>query len=303
MKSILLLILLAISTSWAAETRQQIKLVVPWSVGGSVDSVTRLLASTLEEKLPIKAIIENKVGANGMIGIGYLVQNKLDPYIFAVDQTNAYLNYFIQRENITYNPFTDLVPLTHIAEQYSVLVAHPSLPIKTYADLISLAKRNQGQVLFGHGGVGNDGYVVMKMIANKHHLSFNEIAYKSGAESFKDLAGGHINVAIANTTIAQALAKTKKIKIIAKFSPRAPVDAVLADIRHSNNIVLFSNKYTATNEIAQTLRTAVIDVVKSNAFKTKVESLGNRAVYMTDEELVEDIKRTVKSWEIAGLIK
>ena len=296
-----IIVLFLLSTNTVADTKQQVRFIVPWSVGGSVDSVARLLAARLEEMLPIKIVVENKVGANGMIGIAHLVQNRSDPYMFAVDQTNAYLNYFIQRQNITYDPFTDLAPLAHIAEQYSVLVSHPSVPIKTYKDLVILAKQNPGQLLFGHGGIGNDGYVVMKMISAKHQISFNEIAYKSGTESFKDLAGGHIAVAIANTTIARALVEQNKIKIIAKFSNRAPIIADLAGVQHSNNIVLFANRVNASVEFAQNLRTAVNDIVKSDQFKTKVEYLGNRALYMSDEELAKIIKTTVKSWEIAGL--
>ena len=297
---ILLIFLLWMPWLVQAQPKTQIKIVVPWSAGGSVDGVARLWAAHLEKRLPVRAVVENRVGANGIIAATHFIHNRTEPHTVMVEQVNGYLNHYLQAD-LSYNPFLDLAPLASMAEQYSVLVAHESLAINHWSQMVKLARHTPGALSFGHGGIGNDGWVIMKIVSRKHGLSFNEIGFKSGNDAVISAAGGHTSLALANLTVAQS--NLQQVRIIGKFSPRAPVDVPLVDIEHSTVILLFANKDMAKTDFIKEITKHTRQITESHDFQQQILSRGNRAITYNDNEIHQTILKSVEIWRQAGLVK
>jgi tripartite-type tricarboxylate transporter receptor subunit TctC len=210
----------------AAYPTKPVRIVVPFAPGGGVDLTARILAQRLTEGFKQSFIVENRTGASGIIGTESVVKAAPDGYtLLAGSQTTQAVVPAIYKDQVRYDTTRDLVPVAEIARAPFLIVVHPSLPVKSVADLIKLAKEKPAQLRFGaaSGGTPHMAGELFKLAA-KIDLQF--VPYKGEGPAIADAMGGHISLVFSNLPVGLPLARDGKLRGIAVTSaqrvPTAP---------------------------------------------------------------------------------
>jgi len=195
----LLLIALA-ATSGAAWAQnypvKPVRVVIPWPAGGSNDIAGRLILQKLPGIFGQQFVVDNRPGAAGSIGADVVAKAAPDGHTLMIHSTTHVGNATLYK-NLPYDVIKDFTGIAFLAAQPSVLVAHPSLPVKNVKELIALAKRQPGQILYSSSGNGSAPHLNMTLFTSMTGTKMVHVPYKGGAPSVTALVGGEAQVMIA----------------------------------------------------------------------------------------------------------
>ena len=153
MKRLLFLIMLAMPAIVLAQTypTKPVKLVVPYAAGGGVDTVARALAQELSGGLGQPVVVENRPGANSLIGTDYVAKQAADGYTLLITVGSHYALPFLAR-NVPYDTVKDFTPITIVAKAPQALVVNATVPVKTAKELVEYVRANKGKISYGTSG-------------------------------------------------------------------------------------------------------------------------------------------------------
>jgi tripartite-type tricarboxylate transporter receptor subunit TctC len=169
-----------------------VRIVVADTPGSNPDNVMRLLSQKLTEAWGQQVIIDNRPGANQIIGADVVAKAKPDGYTLLGGTPSMLTMNQIVYKKLPYNSLRDFAPITQITTNYFALVVTPSLPAISVAALVRLAKSRPGEMLFGSSGIGNQNHLSMELFARAADIKVVHVAYKGGAPPVTDLMGGHV---------------------------------------------------------------------------------------------------------------
>jgi tripartite-type tricarboxylate transporter receptor subunit TctC len=175
-----------------------IKFVVPFAAGGSTDVLTRLLCEHLAVELKQPCVVENKGGAGGNVGAAAVAGAPPDGYTFLVSAPGVLAYNKILYREMPFDPDKDLDPICLYAFQPNVLVVHPSLPVKSVAELIAYAKDNPRKLNYASGGVGSTSHVAGELFRTMAGLDWQHVPYRGTGASLVDLLAGQVQLTIDN---------------------------------------------------------------------------------------------------------
>ncbi len=209
-----------------------IKIIVPFSPGGAVDGPTRAIAQELGKRLNQQVIIDNKPGAGATIGSELVAKSPADGYtLLLASQTNAISATLYTK--LSFNPIDDFAPISLLGREPGVLVVHPSLPVKTVAELVALAKQKPGQLNYASSGNGSGQHLFMAMFASMAELNMMHVPYRGSGQATTDLLGGQVQMAIPGTQAMVKHIKDGKLRALATTgvtrSPALPDVPTLAE--------------------------------------------------------------------------
>jgi tripartite-type tricarboxylate transporter receptor subunit TctC len=213
---ILLLGLSAPAVLAQAYPARPVRMVVPFAPGGGVDVTARILAQQLTERVKQPFLVENRTGASGIIGTEYVAKSAPDGYTLLVgSQTTQAVVPAMYK--VSYDTARDFTGVTEIARSPLMIVIHPSLPVKTVADLIKLAKARPGELSFGaaSGGTPHLAGELFKLTA-KIDLLF--VPYKGEGPAIADAMGGQISMVFSNLPVALPQARGGRLRGLAVTS-------------------------------------------------------------------------------------
>jgi tripartite-type tricarboxylate transporter receptor subunit TctC len=193
-----------------------VRMIVPFAPGGGVDVTARILAQQLTERAKQPFLVENRTGASGIIGTEYVAKSAPDGYTLLVgSQTTQAVVPAMYK--VSYDTARDFTGVTEIARSPLMIVIHPSLPVKTVADLIKLAKAHPGQLSFGaaSGGTPHLAGELFKLTA-KIDLLF--VPYKGEGPAIADAMGGQISMVFSNLPVALPQARGGRLRGLAVTS-------------------------------------------------------------------------------------
>lgn len=166
-----------------------VRYVVPSTPGGGLDVLARITAPRLTAKWGQQVVVDNRSGAGGIIGTDIVAKAPPDGHTLLIVTTGFASNPSLHK-NLPYRTPDDFIPVTVIGSAPVVLVAHPSLPVKSVADLIALAKQKPAQLVFASSGLGSSGQLSMALLESMAKVRFNHVPYKgAGASTAAVLAG------------------------------------------------------------------------------------------------------------------
>ena len=171
-----------------------ITLVVPYTPGGTTDNIVRAIQNKLAEQLGQQVIVENRPGASGNIGNRSVARATPDGYTIGIMPTTVG-TFPLMAQNLGYDPMEDLTYIGGVAETPSIIIVRKDSPIKTFADLVALARTRQGGINVGSGGVGGAGHLVILTLGKINNFPVTHVAYKGTAPAVNDLLGGSIDAA------------------------------------------------------------------------------------------------------------
>jgi len=189
---------LAASLAWTTGVVAQkypsrpIRVVIPFPPGGNVDTFARVLLRYVEEDLGQPMVIDNRGGANGIVGADTVAKAAPDGYTIMVTSFGLAVNQYIVKK-LPFDLRTDFLPVTNIAIGLGYLmVSHPGVPVKTVKDVIALAKSQPGQVRYSTAGIGNGQHLTGALFALKAGIDMLHVPYKGGGPALNAVMGGEV---------------------------------------------------------------------------------------------------------------
>jgi tripartite-type tricarboxylate transporter receptor subunit TctC len=217
---VLILVLLIAETAQAQHyPSRPIRLVLPFAAGGLVDVPGRILAQKLTEALGQPLVVENRPGAGSTIGADAVAKAKADGYTLMITSTTHVISANLYKA-LPYDALRDFAPVMKLAEGPYVLVVNPSLPAKSVAELVALAKSRPGRIDYGTSGNGSSQHLVAALFCAMSGAPLNHVPYKGSDRATQDLIGGQVMVGFLGTPGALPQLKSGRLRALAVTTAR-----------------------------------------------------------------------------------
>lgn len=200
----------------AAWPTKPVTLVVPFTAGGNVDVVARMVAEKLGPRLGQTVVVENVAGAGGAIGVGRIAQQAApDGYTLVVGPDSPIvIGKLVNPGAFKFDPLKDLAPVALLQTAPMVLVARPNLPAQNYADLVRLAKAEPGKLNYATSGIGTVLQLAMELLKQKSGIFVTHIPYRGASQIATDLMGGQVDTAMLVSTSVIPHVQSGKLKAL-----------------------------------------------------------------------------------------
>jgi len=187
---------LAVTTAGAAFAQagypsKPVRMVVPSSAGGGTDIVARIMAPELSKRLGQQVVIDNRPGAGTMIGLEVAAKSPPDGYTLLMGLSTLAINSALYKK-VPYDPVRDFAPITQAVSSASIIVVHPSIPVKTLKELIAFARARQGQLNYASAGTGTYPHMTMELFLSMAKLKMMHIPYKGTGPAMIDMVAGQV---------------------------------------------------------------------------------------------------------------
>ena len=188
-----------------------IKIVVPFSAGGSNDVIARALAVPLAARLGIPVVVENKAGAAGVVGSDAVAKSPRDGSVLLLT-SSSFLTAAATQKQLPYDTLTAFAPVAMVGRGPMILVVSATTPYRSPADVVAAARANPGVLNYGTAGVGSIAHLTTELLDDTAKVQMVHVAYKGAANAATDLAAGQIQVMISNYSTVAPLMKAGKIR-------------------------------------------------------------------------------------------
>jgi tripartite-type tricarboxylate transporter receptor subunit TctC len=197
-----------------------VRFVVSFPPGGSADLMARAVAMKLSEKFGQTFIADNRPGAGGNIGLDIVAKSPADGYTIGLGAAGALAVNVSLYKTMPFDPVKDFAPVTMLAEIPFVLAAHPSVPARTVAEFVALAKAKPRGVSIGHGGNGTAMHLSSQLINAMAAVEIELVAYKGSAPAASDAMAGHVPAAMLDVTSAVSFIQGNRLTALAVTSSK-----------------------------------------------------------------------------------
>jgi tripartite-type tricarboxylate transporter receptor subunit TctC len=287
----------------AAWPSRAVTVIVPFGAGGVTDLFGRLIATRLAAKLGQPFVVENRAGAGGNIGSLALSRAAPDGYTIGMGTVSSHaINVHVFKERLGYDPLTDFTPVTLVATQPNLLMAHPSLPVRTTAELIAWLKANPGQS-FASSGVGTSTHLAGEMFKQMAGVDMEHVAYRSSNDVMRDIVAGHIKVTFDNFAAAWPQAQAGNVKAIAVSSreraPQAPDVPAVAETLPGFDATSWHGFYAPPRlpaEIATKLVAEVRGILREPEIVERIRGVGAVPSGISPEEFTAFMRAEIAKW-------
>lgn len=279
-----------------------VHLYVPYPAGGPNDVIARLLGQEMSKSLGQQIVIENRPGGSGNIAIEALGRAPADGYAIALPAM-AYATNPSLFSKVGYS-FDQFAPVSIVTKGPLVLVAHPSLGVKSVKELIDLAKSKPGKLDYGSGGNGSSLHLAAEMFKQQAGVDIQHIPYKGTNDLISDLLTGRVPIAFLSPLIAKQHVKDGKLLALGVTSPQRseswPETPTVAEAGVPGYAVeawyaVIAPKDTP-KDVVDALSTEIAKAVQSPAVKEKFAALGNESVGSTAAEAQKYIADEADRW-------
>jgi tripartite-type tricarboxylate transporter receptor subunit TctC len=290
-----LLLGLAASTTALAQTakypERPVRMIIPFPPGGTVDVVARLVGPIATQSIGQQIVMENRVGASGIIGTGFVAQSKPDGYTLLINTTPLVTN-TLMFSKVPYDALNDFAPISLLASTPSFVSVHPSVPARNVKELIALAKARPGTLNYGGAGTGTNPHIAGELF---NYLAKTEIAvvqYKGGGPALTAAISGEVGVSFSGIAGATGFVKSGRLRALGvtslKESPALPgippIAGVLPGYEFSAWFALAAPKGTP-RDIVNVLNQHFIKAVASQELARRFADEGIDAIGSTPEQL------------------
>ena len=283
---------------------RNVVIVVPYPAGGVADLLPRLVAEKLTQKWGKTVLVENRAGASGNIGMAYVAQQPADGYTFALAPAgNLTVNPTLFK-NLPFDTEKDFTPVTLLANVPNVLVVHPSVPVKTFQELVAYAKANPHKLNFASPGAGSGAHLAGELLKLDAHIDMVHVPYKGLAPAVNDLLGGQVQMMFAGVSTVLQAVKAGKLRALAVAGPHR-LDALPGvptvaesgypgfDVTSWYGIVAKSGTPPA---IVQKVQEDMAEALRQPDVRKKLADLGLEPVGDTPEQFGAVIKAESAKW-------
>jgi tripartite-type tricarboxylate transporter receptor subunit TctC len=210
-----------------------VQMIVPVQAGSGADAILRIVANKMSENMKQQIVLDNAPGAAGLIAMERAARAPADGYTIAgVNDGSLVMTPHLYKK-VNYDPLNGFEPVSLIAQINWVLIANPSLPVKSLKDFIALTKTRPGQVDYASGGNGSPQHIAMEVFAARTALKLNHVPYRGATQAALDVVGGQIPCMFTATSIVLGNIRDGKVRALgvgsAKRSPLLPDVPTIAE--------------------------------------------------------------------------
>jgi tripartite-type tricarboxylate transporter receptor subunit TctC len=281
-----------------------IRLIVPFTPGGSTDILGRSVAQGLTEALGQQVIVDNRPGAGGSIGAEAAAKAAPDGYTLLMGHIGTLAVNPSLYPKLGYDPIRDFAPITLFAKVPNILVVHPSVPVKTLQELLAVGRTKPGTLNYASGGSGSAAHLAVEYLKLETKTDFVHVPYKGTGPAMGDLIGGQVNFTMTGLVPALPHVRSGKLRPIAVASPtRHPLVPDVPTIAESGVPGFDATQWYGVAAPAGTPAAIVdrlaLEVKKSldrPDFKKRLEAEGAEPVGNTPAEFAAIIKSEIVRW-------
>lgn len=296
-------VLIAASAQGQNYPTKPIRFVVGFPPGGTNDIVARVLAPKLGENLGQQIVVENRGGANTAIATEMFVRVPPDGYTILLNAPGHATNPALMKLN--FDPIKDFAFITVAAESQNLLVAHPSLPVKTVQELIAISKKRPGEINYGSSGIGTTVHLSAELFQHMTGVKWVHIPYKGGGPAMVGLRSGEFSLYFGNVPTVITLAREGKLRALAVTgSRRTPVAPDIPTVAESGvpnyEVTTFygiSAPAKTPRPVVERLHTEIVRSLKAPEVRDRLQQLGADIVGNSPEEYAAFMQREIAKWD------
>lgn len=283
------LLFLVSTVASAAWPEKAVRIIIPWPPGGSTDIVGRILAADLTNRLKQQVLIDNRAGAGSIVGLQIATASPPDGYTFMMTST-AY-GFLIDKPKVPVDLVNSFAPVAMIGFGDSAFVVHPAFPVKSVKDVIDLAKKRPGEILYSSSGIGGFPHMNTELFSLMTGVKLVHVPFKGGGPATADLVAGHSQMQIASLVTVASHVQSGRLKLLAigspKRHPKYPNVPTIAETvpGYESRIWwgIFAPPKTPSDIIAR-FHAETNEVISTAAFQKKLEEQGGVVVKMSSAE-------------------
>jgi tripartite-type tricarboxylate transporter receptor subunit TctC len=196
-----------------------VRVIVPYPPGEAPDIIARLLGPIMAERMGQQFVVENRAGASGQIGLDLLKNASNDGYAIGIGQGGNLVVAPHTYRKLPYDPLKDFVPIALNATNYLAVVANPSQPFKTTAEMIAWAKANPGKLSMATNGEGGFPHLAFELLGNMAGFKFLHVPYKGAAQIATDVIAGQVQLGIGSYTGLLPHIQSGRVRLIGVTNP------------------------------------------------------------------------------------
>lgn len=280
-----------------------VRVIVPFPAGGGVDTTGRLIGQKLTEALGKQFVVDNRPGANGMIGSELAAKAPRDGYTLMVNGANFVTTPSLYKK-VTYDPIREFDPVSLVALAPNVLVVHPSLPVKSVKELAALARARPGQVNFAGSGSGSTPHLAAELFNTLANVKMVHVPYRGTGPAIAGLMSGEASVMFMPTTNAVPLVKSGRLRALAVTSAkRLTALPELATVAESGLKGYESSQWYGVlapagtpADILNTLNTHIAKIMQTPEMRQRMTDSGSVAVGSTREAFAAHLREEFAKW-------
>lgn len=286
-----------------------ITIVVPYTAGGSVDAMARLLAHELAGRLGQPVLVENKAGAGSNIGSAFVAKAPADGYTLLLASPGNAINVSLYK-NMSYDVRTQLTSVALLGYAPGILLVSPKLPVKSLQEFVSMARKSPGTINFASGGVGSSEHLAGVMFEHLAGISMVHVPYKGGAAALPDVLNGRVQAFFTNQANVIGQIKAGAVKVLAvadtKRSEILPNVPTFAEAGYPGQRVsvwwgVMAPAGTPRERI-NFLNREITQAVKSASMQQRITAMGARAFEpLTPEQAGQFLDAEITRW--ASVVK
>lgn len=280
-----------------------VRLILPYAPGGIIDYVGRTLAQRLGENMGQPVVAENRPGAGGIAGTDYVAKAPADGYTILLMDPAVVINPTLQ-PSIPYDLFKELKTVSVVSSSPEVVVVSPSLPVRTFKELIDYGKANPGKLNFASAGVGTTPHLAGELFKLRAGVDATHIPYKGIGASFTDIMSGKVQFAFSSIAGAQPFTSDNRVRAIATTGPkRTPAYPDLPTVSEAGLpgfevdlwLGIFAPAATPPNVVAR-LNAELKKALANPETKAALAKVGVEPRGTSPEEGVQFIRNEFETW-------
>ena len=284
-----------------------IRIVAPFPAGGGIDIVARALGQRMSSALGQSMIIDNRAGADGMIGTEQVAKATPDGYTLLISSTGPMVINAALNRKMPYDTVRDFAPITLVVVQPLCLVVHPSLPVKSVKELVALAKARPGQLNYGSGGVGNGAHLAGELFKTATAIDIVHVPYKGAAPAVVDLLAGQVQIMLNSIPVLLPQIRAGKLRALAVGSSQrmaimqdtpTMLEAGVAKFDANSWYGFFAQAGTP-KEIVAKLNTEAAKILRGEELRNYFSQQGADAIGNSPEEFSAHIRAELAKWALA----
>ncbi|UPY38029.1 tripartite tricarboxylate transporter substrate binding protein [Sediminicoccus sp. KRV36] len=214
---ILLAVLLPLSAQSQSFPQRQVRIVVPFAAGGSADVMARLTAQALAARWNQPVVVENRLGAGGHVGAEHVARGTPDGHTLMLGSIGIHAASSVYR-NLNYNPRTELVALTMLAEFPNVIIVHPAVPAQNLRELVALARQRPGELTFGSAGNATSTHLAGELFMLVTGVRLIHVPYRGSSQALNDVMAGNIQLMFENLPTVPPVLRDGRVRALALTS-------------------------------------------------------------------------------------
>src|ERR1700716_2513640 len=290
-------------TSVQAWPTRFIKLVVPFTPGGGIDEIGRIVGARLSEIWGQQVVVENKPGAGGNIASEFVARSAPDGYTMYITAAGLALNRYLF-PSINYDPVADFAPVTLICLFPNLLVVPNSSPLRSVGDVLAEAKKNPGKITFASPGHGSSPHMSGELFKYLAKVDLTHVPYRGAAPAFTDVIAGRVDCTFAVMASGLPLVQNGQLRALgvstANRQPSAPDVPTIAEAGvpgyDTSSWFAFFLPAKTPPEIVRKIQADTVTVLADPAIKAKLDVLGVVIVGSTPEALRTHLKDEMDKW-------